>query len=59
MEMIIAPFLPINEKAHSLGVGWPFEFAFLVQTNATLPVWSKAPIPVAKVRKRVGVGGEH
>ena len=56
--MIIA-FYPLNEKAHSPGVGWPCDDAFFVQTNATLPAWSEAPKPVTKVCKRVGVGSEH
>jgi len=33
MEMIIA-FSPLNEKAHSPGVGWPCDDTFFVQTNA-------------------------
>jgi hypothetical protein len=53
------PILPRNEKAHSLGVGWPFGDTFFVPTNATLLDWSKAPIPVTKVCKRVGVGVKH
>ncbi len=47
------------KKPTQLGVGWPCADDFFVWTNATLPSWSQAPIPVTKGHKRVGVGSVH